>query len=93
MKIWASMFLSLGHLSAALPPLYQGLAELKAILNDPQLSKELQSGEVIESLEKTETGYEIHTNKSQLQVEVHYKPQKQPGPVQFDLEFHKAEED
>jgi hypothetical protein len=76
---------------AALPPLYQGIKELQALLDDPDLSAELTSGEVIESIKKTESGYEVQTNRSRLQVDVHYKPQSVPGPVSFDLQFHKAE--
>lgn len=78
--------------SAALPPLHQSIKELKAILDDPELSKELTSGEVIEAIERTESGYEVYTNRSSLQVDVHYQSQATPGPIPFDLQFHKAEE-
>lgn len=83
--------MSITSVFAALPPLYQSVKELKAILEDPELANELTSGEVIESIEKNESGYEVRSNRSHLQIDVHYKPQSMPGPVAFDLQFHKVE--
>lgn len=79
--------LSCGSLSAILPPLYQGKAEIEAILKDPEFSKALQSGEVIESIIRTQAGYEIETNHSLLQIDVEHVPPKQPGPVGIRLHF------
>ena len=76
-----------GGLWGALPPLYQGLAELKAVLNNNQLSQQLQSGEVITSIKKTDIGYQITTNQHTLDANVVYKEQAQPGPAQFDIKF------
>jgi hypothetical protein len=76
-----------GGLWGALPPLYQGLAELKAILNNSQLSQQLQAGEVITSIKKTDHGYQIITNQHTLDANVVFKEQAQPGPAQFDIKF------
>ena len=74
---------------ALLPPVWQGVAEVKAILNDPQLSQHLDSGEVLESITKTDTGWEILTNRSRLRIDVIPQPQKMPGPEQFTLKYFK----
>lgn len=79
--------LTCSSLSAILPPLYQGKAEIEAILKDPEFSKSLQAGEVIESIIRTEEGYEITTNHSLLQVEVEQVAPKHPGPVGIRLHF------
>lgn len=78
---------------AILPPLYEGLQQLKAIIEDPQLTEELQSGDLIEAIERNESGWEIRTNHFHLQVDVHRKPQSHPGPASFEYQFHKAEKE
>lgn len=87
----ASLLLVSATTEALLPPLYEGIREIKAILEDPELSQELTSGEVIEAIEKNDKGYEIQTNRSRLQVDVHALPVDHPGPAQFELEFHPVE--
>ncbi len=72
---------------ALLPPLYQTSSEIQAIMANEQLGQKLQSGEVIEKIEKNEQGYEITTNKSRLQVKVTYAPIQHPGPAQYRLSF------
>ena len=72
---------------AALPPLYQTSKEIMMMMQDSQLGEKLQSGEVIEKIEKNKDGYEIVTNKSHLQVTILYELAKQPGPVNFKLHF------
>lgn len=79
-------------LNAALPPLYQGMAEFKSVLQDPRFVKELPAGDVLESIAKTEKGFEVTTNRHTVQVDIEYMPQKQPGPAQYVLHFHAAEE-
>jgi hypothetical protein len=74
-------------LSAALPPLYQGMKEIKAIFDDPDLLKYLTSADVIQDISKTEKGYLIKTNKQQLSVKVIYEASNVPGPVKFHLTF------
>lgn len=72
---------------AALPPLYQTSAEIKAIMSDHRLGDKLQSGEPIINIEKIAQGYLITTNRSQLQVKVIYEPSERPGPSQYRLDF------
>lgn len=74
-------------LFAALPPLYQGIEELKTILADEKLGQLLQSGEVIEDISKNNDGYLITTNRHRLQAQVVYEPAARPGPAQFHIVF------
>lgn len=75
------------QLFAALPPLYQSKKEIEAILADPQFGERLSSGDRIEEITKTTSGYLIVTNHRILQVDVHYKGGKHIGPASFTLEF------
>lgn len=75
------------HGEAALPPLYQTAREIKSLVSDDQLGERLQSGEVIERIEKNERGYLIVTNKNQLQVNIIYERAQRPGPVPYQLLF------
>lgn len=72
---------------AALPPLYQSIKEFKALLDDPKLTKNLSSGEMITEINKVDNDFEITTNKQKMNVRVVYQSQKQPGPAVFKLEF------
>lgn len=76
---------------ALLPPLFESIAQIKAILDAPELKIELQSGDVIESISRNESGWEIQTNKRELQIEVVSLPLKQPGPGQYEIHFQKAQ--
>lgn len=72
---------------AVLPPAWEGVRELKAILDDEQLPHYLDSGERIEAIRKTEGGWAIETNRSKIEVELIPLPQSLPGPQQFQLHF------
>ena len=72
---------------AILPPLYQGIKEMTAILQDPQLGQLLHSGEVIMSIQKTDSGYTVVTNQHQLPIKVNYRQERRIGPQQFTLSF------
>lgn len=76
---------------ALLPPLYEGISEIKSILISRELDQKLESGDVILSIQKNDNGYEIITNKHRLQVDIIYRPMPHPGPAQFELRFHDAE--
>lgn len=91
-KFGMILFISLVALQAeaVLPPLYQTSSEIKAIMVDEQLGEKLQSGEVIEKIEKTNQGYTITTNKSRLEVKVIYEPAQRPGPAHYHLSFGNA---
>ena len=75
-------------LSAALPPVWQGIAEVKAIVSDPTLDKYLDSADILEGIYHTEEGWIIKTNRDELLVEVVPTPQSMPGPMHFELKFH-----
>lgn len=79
---------SASGLFAVLPPLAQSSKEIKAILNDSQLYKDLGSGQVIQEIVRTEDGYVVRTQDYKLDVDVEYQPQSRPGPAQFTLHFH-----
>jgi hypothetical protein len=75
---------------AALPPLWEGVKEIKAILENPQLGVSLQSGEEILKIKRIENGWLIITNKNRLPIKVVPQPQTIPGPQKFELEFGKV---
>lgn len=86
----AAASLAVMQAEALLPPLYQGSAEIKAIMEDEQLGQKLGSGDVIVKIEKNDPGYEITTNKHRLQVFVEYERAPQPGPAHYKLRFGDA---
>ena len=73
---------------AVLPPFYQSSKEIKRILNDQQTHEKLGSGQQILDIKKVEGGWVITTTRFELFVDVIYLPPKQPGPAEFELEFH-----
>ena len=77
------------QLSALLPPVWQNVAELKAILQDQQLNQFLDSAELIQKIEKTETGWAIVTNRSTTYADITPEKQAMPGPEKFSIHFRK----
>jgi hypothetical protein len=75
----------------ALHPKYQTAREIRAILDDGRLYEKL-GNEVIQSIQKTESGYVIVTRLFEIQVDVIKLPPLVPGiigaPQRFELEFH-----
>lgn len=86
--IATAIFFSHAIIFAALPPLFEDIAEIKAILDDQKLGQLLESGESIREIKKVEKGYVIKTNQHKLLAKVIYKPNNRPGPAQFDIEFN-----
>ncbi len=85
-------FLALGAtsaLTALLPPVWQDVAELKAILNDSKLNQFLESGESLQGIEKQPTGWILRTNKSVVFATIHPEKQSMPGAEKFSIEFTK----
>lgn len=72
---------------ASLPPLFEDIAEIQAILSDHRLNQLLESGESILEITKTKNGFLIKTNDHKLFAKVVYKPINRPGPLKFDIEF------
>lgn len=75
-----------------LPPLYQGIKELQTLLASPELGHKLDSGDILEKIEKTEYGYKITTSKRELHVHVIYNNNGKIGPATFTLKFEEAVE-
>lgn len=75
---------------SALPPLFEDIAEIKAILEDQKLGQMLESAESIKLIKKIDGGYLIFTNKHKLIVNINFTPISQPGPAQFEITFKKA---
>lgn len=85
----AALCLCVLPLTAVLPPVWQNVAELKAILTDPALNQELDSAELIQSINRIENGWEIRTNKQTVIAEITPQPQSMPGPERFKVTFKK----
>ena len=73
--------------SAALPPLAQSIAELKALLMNEEVASSLGMAESIQRIEKTDSGYLVTTRSKELAVDVIYLPAQNIGPLKFDLKF------
>jgi len=88
MKYWTLLFFFFTTLSySALPPLYQGIKEIEAILQAPELKERLSSSEIIEEIIREDHGYIVLTQKQTLYVKVIPSNKSKIGPKEFDLEF------
>ena len=92
MNRWTLFLLSLGLCScysgdALLPPLYQSIRELSAILASEELPQHLSAGEAIEAIHHNEEGYRIDGSRSSCFVKVIPIPQAKIGPMEFTLHF------
>lgn len=76
---------------ALLPPLYHTAAEIKGMLDSPMLAQTFSSGEAIQSITATDTGFIITTNHHRVSVVVTGQPQKMPGPARFTYTFGQAQ--
>ena len=77
--------------NALLPPLYQSLKEIDAIISNEQLKEELGSAEAVLEIKRVKDGYLVLTRQYMLKVEVIYIPRKIIGPAKFELRFHEKE--
>lgn len=75
-----------------LPPLYESIKEIQAILGSPEIGERLQSGEVIHNIEKTSSGFALVTNMHRLEIAVVYQNQDKMGPASFKLVFGEPKE-
>lgn len=87
MTLCAAMVALTTNSFALLPPLYQSMSELQGLLEDPQLSKVINDAEPIMSIDRTENGFRITTNKHAVDVTVKTRPQRMPGPAKFQYVF------
>lgn len=72
-----------------LPPFWESVAQIKAILESHDLNNFFDSGEVIEFITQDEDGYLIVTNKSTVKAIIKTKPQSMPGPAIYEVNFIK----
>ena len=75
---------------AALPPFYQSVNEIKAILSHEELTSLELSGELLLGIQRTEKGYLIETTDHWVAVDVVYVPTSRIGPVDFEIHFYPA---
>lgn len=81
------LFLSL-NLNALLPPLYESIHQFQAVINDPKLSDNFQSGEALLSIEQNGDGiFLIKTNQHTLEAKVESLPVSMPGPGHYKVHF------
>jgi hypothetical protein len=83
-------FVYLSPAEGLLPPLYQSMNEYKALLDDPRFSEAFTSGEVLVEIERKDNLFFVTTNRSKMQVTIHYDQKRRIGPAQFYLEFSPA---
>ena len=74
---------------ALLAPLNQSVAEMQALVSNPQLTANVPSSEQIVDVVRTPQGYLVLTTNYLMMVDVVYQPQTMPGPQKFDLVFRK----
>lgn len=90
MKKWilaTALFVCTGPCFALLSPLNQSLEEIKTIVTSHELQNYLAQDQPIKHIERTECGYLLKTDKTQLMVEIQYIPSSYPGRQQFRLNF------
>ncbi|OGN63792.1 MAG: hypothetical protein A3E80_06725 [Chlamydiae bacterium RIFCSPHIGHO2_12_FULL_49_9] len=83
-----ALFCFVAPLCAVLPPFYESVREIQALLSDSRLHERLGSAETIEGIARTEMGYLIETGNYRLEVEMEYLPAGRPGPAKFRFDFH-----
>lgn len=85
--ITLACFICNSTVEALLPPLWQGVSELNAILNEENLANHLSSGDIILAIHKTHYGYLIVTSRGFLEAHVVYEVSDgMPGPAKFHIE-------
>lgn len=72
---------------ALLPPLYESLAEFKALINDERLPGALDSGELIVDIKKDGDDFVVTTNKRAIRVQVVREETHLIGPGKFHFDF------
>ena len=73
---------------ALLPPYYQSVKEMVAILNSPLVAEKMGSPYSIQSLIKSETGYTLAVGECKLDIKINYIQRKDGlvGPAEFNIE-------
>lgn len=73
---------------ASLPPYYQSVREMTAILDSPAVAGKIGSPYSIDSLVRNKNGYQLEVGDCQLNIKVHYLPYQDGmvGPAEFTIE-------
>lgn len=71
--------------TAALPPLYQNLKEIRTLLEHPALEKNFGPAGQIEAILRTPAGYTLKSADCELEMALTYLPNTGPGPLRFEL--------
>lgn len=74
-------------LNAVLPPLYQDIKEIQAILDKATKDEIFHSGVVIQEITRSPPGYIIITNEFVLPITINYEKPSMPGPASFTVHF------
>lgn len=83
-KIVILVLWSFGAFSA-LPPFFQSTSELNRIINDERVYEKLGSGQLIEEVRRTDSGWIILTQSYSLKIDVVNIPSKLVGAHEFEL--------
>ena len=88
--VFLAVFALTGSVQAVHMPLFQSVAEYRAILEHPELYKHLGSFETIQRIERVENDlYQLETEDKIIFIEVITLEDKGiVGPRQFRLEFY-----
>lgn len=81
--ILCSLILSPCFALAALPPFYQSVNEIKALLELPEVGETIGSHRRVEEIKRTSAGYLLTAGECQLEVKITYLPIPVPGPAKF----------
>lgn len=83
--------LSTTLLPAVLPPFYQSIREVEAILQDPSLPEQLQTAYSIDTIKHVEGGWLITAAEKTVMAKIIPLPpsknQPRVGPLQFKIEW------
>ena len=82
------LFLSTQTAYGVLPPLWHSVAEIKKLIESPELGQYIPQDEAIKKIERIDKAYMVYTNASQMKVDIQYIRTDKVGPAQFTLTFH-----
>ena len=89
MLVLATFLIIQAH--AALSPTSQAAVEVQRIFSSEEISQAFGGPDFIISCEKTNQGYLLKSEDSQMIVKVIYEPIERLGPKRFHLEFGQLE--
>jgi len=75
-------------LEGALPPVYESIRELQALIDSPELVPALEGVAPITEIQRRDNRFIVVTPNKTIEVTVVYQPVDHPGPAKFYLDFH-----